>query len=208
MNKFYRFLKFLLKPYYKLFYGLRTLGAENEPKDGALIICANHISNHDVFMIAASIKRQISFFAKKELFDNPLTRWFVNGLRAIPVNRGTVDLHSIHASLDVLNAGGTLGIFPQGTRMPNVIPSPDSAKSGVGLLACRSKCNILPIFIDTSRHRTRIFRRVKLIIGEPISYDALAVEKSNMKEYDRVAKTVFTRICQLGGISVGDGNEG
>lgn len=206
MNKAYRFLQVILRPFYRLFHRLTVVGRENEPQSGACLICANHISNHDVFMIAAALKRQISFFAKKELFDNKLTRWFVKGLGAIPVNRGTVDLHSIRACLDVLKNGGYIGIFPQGTRMPDVTPSPADAKSGVGLLAFRAKSSVLPIFIETKNHRIRLFRRTRLIIGKRISYDELGFTKGGMAEYDRASQSIFCRICELGQIPVGENN--
>lgn len=202
MNKAYRFLQVILRPFYKLFHRLTVVGQENEPKSGACLICANHISNHDVFMIAVSLKRQISFFAKKELFDNVLTRWFVKGLGAIPVNRGKADLHSIRASLDVLKSGGYIGIFPQGTRMPGKVPSPGDAKGGVGLFAYRARSNVLPIFIESKNNRTRLFGRTKLTIGKCISFEELGFTKGGMEEYDRAAKTIFTRICELGGVPV------
>lgn len=202
MNKVYRFFQGLLRPFYKLFHGLTVVGRENEPQSGACLICANHISNHDVFMIAVSLKPQISFFAKKELFDNKLTRWFVNGLGAIPVNRGTADLHSIRASIEVLKNGGYLGIFPQGTRMPEVTPSPADAKNGVGLLAFRGKSNVLPIFIQTKNNRIRLFRRTRLIIGKLMPYEEFGFTKGNMEEYDRASKAIFTRICELGDVPV------
>ena len=105
MNKGYRFLQILLKPFYKIFYRMRVTGLENELPDGPCIICANHISMHDIFLIAVNLKRQIFFFAKKELFKNPLLARFLRSFGTISVNRGTVDLHSITATIEVLRAG-------------------------------------------------------------------------------------------------------
>lgn len=204
MSKIYPFLQSFFRLFYKLFHGLTVVGGENEPTSGACLICANHISNHDVFMIASVLKRRISFFAKKELFDHKLTRWFVSGLGAISVNRGTVDLHAIRASLDVLKEGGYIGIFPQGTRMPAVTPSPADAKSGVGLLAFRAKSSVLPIFIETKNNRIRLFRRTKLIIGKPMPYEELGFTKGNMTEYNSASKAIFTRICELGNVPTGE----
>ena len=85
---------------------MRAVGLENELPDGPCIICANHISMHDIFLIAVNLKRQIFFFAKKELFKNPLLARFLRSFGTISVNRGTVDLHSITQSIDVLKSGG------------------------------------------------------------------------------------------------------
>ena len=67
MTKMYRFLQMIFRPIYKLFFRVEVIGLENELKEGACIICANHISMHDIFFIGTRLKRQIYFFAKKEL---------------------------------------------------------------------------------------------------------------------------------------------
>ena len=72
MTKMYRFLQILFRPIYKLFFRVEVRGLENEMTEGACIICANHISMHDIFFIGTHLKRQIYFFAKKELFKNKL----------------------------------------------------------------------------------------------------------------------------------------
>jgi hypothetical protein len=65
-------------------------------------------------------------------------------------------------------------------------------------MAYRAKSNVLPIYIKTNKHRVRLFRKVTVIIGEPIKYEDLGFEKGGMAEYDAAAKTIFTRICELG----------
>lgn len=198
MNKRYRFLQIILKPFYRLFFRMRAVGLENELSDGPCIICANHISMHDIFLIAVNLKRQIFFFAKKELFKNPLLAKFLRSFGTISVNRGTVDLHSITQSIDVLKSGGYIGLFPQGTRMPGKEPSPSDAKSGIGLMAYRAKSNILPVYIQTKHNRIRLFRRVTVIVGKPILYEELNFTRGGMAEYDAASKLIFERVCELG----------
>ena len=198
MNKGYRFLQILLKPFYKIFYRMRVTGLENELPEGLCIICANHISMHDIFLIAVNLKRQIFFFAKKELFKNPLLAKFLRSFGTISVNRGTVDLHSITATIEVLRSGGYIGLFPQGTRMPDKEPAAEDVKSGVGLIAYRAKSNVLPVYIQTKNNRIRLFRPVTVIIGKPILYDELGFEKGGMAEYDAASKRIFERILESG----------
>lgn len=198
MNKGYRFLQILLKPFYKIFYRMHVIGLENELPDGPCIICANHISMHDIFLIAVNLKRQIFFFAKKELFKNPLLAKFLRSFGTISVNRGTVDLHSITATIEVLQSGGYIGLFPQGTRMPDKEPSTSDVKSGVGLIAYRAKSNVLPVYIKTKNNRIRLFRPVTVIIGKPILYDEFGFEKGGMAEYDAASKLIFERILEIG----------
>lgn len=197
MNKTYRFLQIVLTPFYKLFFRLRAVGLENELPDGPCIICANHISMHDIFFIAASLKRQIYFFAKKELFKNPLLAKFLRSLGTVSVNRGHADLHSITQTISTLREGKTIGIFPQGTRMPGKELAVDDAKSGIGLMAYRAKSNVLPIYIQTKHRKVRLFRKVTVIVGKPILYDELGFTTGGMAEYDAATKLIFGRICEL-----------
>ncbi len=198
INPVYRFLQIVVKPFYKLFFRLEINGRENELPEGPCLICSNHISNHDIVFLAVSLKRQIYFFAKRELFKfkpfGAILKWF----GTISVSRGQVDLKAITQTIDVLKDGGYIGIFPQGTRTHKV-PAPEQAKSGVGLMAYRAKANVLPIHIETKNHRVRMFRKVTVTIGKPISYEELCFEKGGMAEYNEAARVIFTKICELGG---------
>jgi translation elongation factor EF-G len=76
----------------------------------------------------------------------------------------------------------------------------EDAKAGVGLFAFRAKCSVLPIHIKTKNYRVRLFRKVTVIIGKPISYEELGFtsEKGNMAEYNAASRYIFERICELG----------
>ncbi len=197
MNKLYRFLQIVVKPFYKLFFRMEVIGLENELTEGPCLICANHLSNHDILFLALNLKRQIYFFAKRELFKfkpfAAILRWF----GTISVHRGQVDLKAITQTISVLKDGGYVGIFPQGTRTHRD-PVPEDAKSGVGLMAYRAKSNVLPIYIKTKNHRVRLFRKVTVIIGKPISFEEFGFEKGGMAEYNAAATKIFTRICEIG----------
>ena len=198
MTKMYRFFQILFWPIYKLFFRLEVKGLENEMKEGACIICANHISMHDIFFLGTHLKRQIYFFAKKELFKNPILGKILRAFGTISVNRGAGDLKAIKSTIEVLEKGNYVGLFPQGTRIPDKVPSVDDAKGGVGLFAYRSKCSILPVHIKTKNYRVRLFRKVTVIIGEPIPHEALGFEKGNMAEYNAASRYIFEKICELG----------
>ncbi len=200
MTKMYRFFRSLFRPIYKIFFRLEVKGLENELKEGACLICANHISMNDIFFIGTQLNRQIYFFAKKELFKNKLLAKILLSFGTIPVNRGAGDLKAIRSTIDVLEKGNYVGLFPQGTRIPDREPSVDDAKGGVGLFAFRAKCSVLPIHIKTKNYRVRLFRKVTVTIGKPIAYEELgfSAEKSNMAEYNAASRYIFERICELG----------
>ena len=200
MTKMYRFFQCLFRPIYKVFFRVEVKGLENELKEGACLICANHLSMNDIFFIGTHLKRQIYFFAKKELFKNKLLGKILRSFGTIPVNRGAGDLKAIKSTIEVLEKGNYVGLFPQGTRIPDKEPCVDDAKAGVGLFAFRAKCSVLPIHIKTKNYRVRLFRKVTVIIGKPISYEELGFksEKGNMAEYTAASRLIFERICELG----------
>ena len=116
MTGLYRLAKTLAGSLLGIFYPLRISGPRKLP-EGPVVVVSNHISNWDVLTLGRVFDRQICFMAKKELFKNPLLRRIVEGLGAFPVDRGSADVSAIRRSLELLSAGGVVGIFPQGTRV-------------------------------------------------------------------------------------------
>ena len=63
-----------------------------------------------------STKRVVRYMAKKEYFDNKKVAWFFKSAGCIPVDRSKKDENAVKCALDVLNNGGAIGLFPEGTR--------------------------------------------------------------------------------------------
>ena len=194
----------LYRVIYKLFagfvrgvYRVEVTGAENEPLDGAYIACANHLSNVDVLILAAILKRQLRFLAKAELFALPLSKRFFNAVGAYPVKRGTGDVGAIKKTISLLEEGEAVGYFPQGTRCPGRHPALTEAKSGVGLISYRSHAVILPISISNKKYRVLPFHRTYVNIGKPLSFDDLAFTTGTREELNRAAGKIFDSILAL-----------
>jgi 1-acyl-sn-glycerol-3-phosphate acyltransferase len=101
--------------------------------------------------------------AKKELFKIRLVGGVLREAGAFPVDRGRADLSAIRESMRVLNGGGVLGIFPQGTRSAQ--NERTQMHGGAALLEQRSKAPVVPVYIDGPY---RPFRRMNIYIGRPI----------------------------------------
>ncbi len=194
----------LYKVLYDLFAGfvrglfrVQVTGAENEPAEGAYIACANHLSNIDVLILAAVLKRQLRFLAKAELFRLPLSRRIFNALGAYPVKRGAGDVGAIRKTLALLDEGEAVGYFPQGTRCPGKDPAQTEPKSGVGLISYRSRAVILPISISNKKYRIMPFRRTYVNIGKPIAFDELSFTTGTREEINRAAARIFDSILAL-----------
>ena len=130
-------------------------GLENFPRDGAVIVAANHVTNFDVFPMQFALPRVIFFMGKAELFKNPIMDVIVRNLSGFPVQRGEKDLWAMNHALKILRHGQTLGMFPEGTRSKG--RGLQVAKTGTAKLAIEAGCPILPMAITGS---DRFFRRI------------------------------------------------
>ena len=106
----------ILGPFFKWYYKPQIKGTQNIPLKGGVIIAGNHIHLYDQCHTIISTKRNITYMAKKEYFDNWKTRWFFKGVGCIPVDRSKKDVDAVTKATDVLYDESAIGIFPEGTR--------------------------------------------------------------------------------------------
>ncbi len=172
-----------------------AVGAENIPEGGALLI-SNHTSLTDVLVLEVALRRQIRFMAKRELFRIPLLSQLIRALGAYPVDRGGADVRSIKQTVAMIGEGELIGIFPQGTRCPGVDPRETEVKGGAGMIVYRAKAPVIPVFIDNKARRTRAFRRNRVLIGAPVTYEEL-FPNGERRDYEEVARELFDRACAL-----------
>lgn len=166
-QKFYRFVHGALSPLFSLCYLKKATGLENLPQEGGFILCANHLSALDPVCIASRLprKQNLSFLAKKELFENKALRFLISKLGAIPVDRGSADIGAIRSSMQALKNGDCLIIFPQGTRSKDNTPTP--MLSGASMIALRGGVPVIPCYIDGPY---KFFRRIDIRFGAPIDF--------------------------------------
>lgn len=183
----------------RFFSRVKIFGKDNIPKEGSYIVCSNHIAAKDVFILGASCPRQLHFLAKKELFSIPVVGWLLKLLGAVKLDRGGNDIGAIRKSVEVLKGGELLAVFPQGHRYPGVDPRNTEIKGGAALIANRSGCGVIPVFIKTKNNKYRIFRMIEVIFGEPIQNSELGFSSSGRTLYDEVSKMIFSKVLELGG---------
>lgn len=182
----------------RLLFGIRIYGREHIPKEGAFILASNHISYYDPPLVGSYIPRELFFFAKKELFDNKPLGWIIWRTNARPVRRGQMDRQALATSLQILRDGYGLTMFPEGTRSKTKEFLP--AKPGLGLLAAKAACPIVPTYIHGANRMKECFlrrERLSLSYGEPIS-EAWIAERADSKEgYLEITAEVMRRITTL-----------
>lgn len=116
---FYKFVaypvaKVLLTILLILFGPVRLAGKQNVPKQGGVLIVSNHLSDCDPAVIGYALPRGAHYMAKRELFSIPILSTIIRVLQAFPVDRGTADRSAIRKTVELLQAGEAVVIFPEG----------------------------------------------------------------------------------------------
>ena len=156
---------------------------------------ANHISWLDPLTLAICVwDREIHFMGKKELFENKFLGWCFRHLHAFPVDRGNIDMSAIRTAMNVIRDGDTLGIFPEGTRSKTGYMGP--LLGGSALLALKSGCEILPVYIDGRYH---LFRPTRVIVGRPIEMADLRSGRMNKETCDILTHRMEGTFAHLSG---------
>ena len=157
-----------------LMYGLwkpRVLGSWRVPAAGPVILAVNHSHNIDGPMVMGVAPRPTHFLIKKEAFIGPLDP-FLTGIGQVKVDRHSTDRTAIARALGVLEQGGVLGIFPEGTRGEGDFAS---IRAGLAYFAVRSGAPIVPVAVLGSSDRPgRLIKalpplrsRVDVVFGDP-----------------------------------------
>ena len=195
-SKFYKFARGLVKPFVWGIFRVKVLGKENLGYTGRMIMASNHRGLLDTLLIACDIQHQLRPMAKKELFESKLGNKLFTALGAFPIDRGKGDIDAIRAAGKVLQEGGTLIVFPEGTRNRDKKEwSLMEFKNGTSLIAIRNDTAILPVCIATI---PKAFRKNYVVFGKPISYqDVMDPELDKSENTRRLTKAVQQSVQQM-----------
>lgn len=135
---------------------------------GKVIVC-NHVGWVDPLWVGyAVLPRTLHQMAKKELFDHPVSGWFVRSGGGFPVDRGSPSTATIKHAVSLVEQGGLMLIFPVGTRNQDNA----DAKRGAATIALRAKGEIVPAHYDgPDRFRlSHLLRRpvIRITFGAPL----------------------------------------
>jgi long-chain acyl-CoA synthetase len=193
---------------FKLCFRLKVTGIDQLPQHQPFILCPNHASYLDAFLIGAclpaSLQTHIFFMGYRQYFDVPIIRHFIKIGRIIPIDLSANITEAILASAYVLKQGKAICIFPSGVRSANGEVQP--FKKGVGILSKELNVPLVPVYIQGSfdilpigKCRPKL-HAAKIIIGKPMTADRLqSTVKSTAfnDDYDAIAKGIETQVRQL-----------
>lgn len=178
----YRVFKAILAPIFKLWYNPKIINKKALQTEGPIIIAGNHKHLYDQCLTIISTKKIINYMAKKEYFDGKMA-WFFKSVGCIPVNRQIKDNDAKSAAIEVLNNGGAIGIFPEGTRNKTnefLLPF----KFGTVSMAQKTNATIIPFGL-TGDYKFRS-KNLTARFGTPFKVNDLTLEEANNKLYNEV----------------------
>lgn len=161
---------------------ITTTGLEHVPRSGGAVVTWNHSGHVDVVScvwdVVRVLRRQPHVLAKSELWRSPWTRWMVEAVGAVPVDRDsdTGRARSLASAVETLQAGKLVALAPEGTISPSFELLP--FRTGAARMAQQAQVPIVPAVswgthrMVTSGHGFSLRRGYRIPVsvrfGEPI----------------------------------------
>lgn len=196
----------VLKPTFNAMWRIRVTGRENVPTSGPAIVCPNHTSVIDSFLLPAVLPRRITFVGKAEYLDSWKTRHLFPALGMIPIDRsgGDAAQRALDIAADILGDGELFGIYPEGTRSRDGVLH--KGRTGAARLALRTGAPLLPVGIRGTRDIQppgapvpRPFRSCEFHIGRPLDAARYAERADDRLLLRQITDEVMYEIRQLSG---------
>ncbi|HEY3687592.1 MAG TPA: lysophospholipid acyltransferase family protein [Streptosporangiaceae bacterium] len=206
----YRKLKIVVRPVLVALWRPRVTGLEHLPADGPVIVASNHLSLADFVFLGLAAPRHITFVVKGEAFavgglGGRLLTWVLRTMGQLRLERGAGRgaQAALDAGLGVLDEGGVLGIYPEGTRSPD--GRLHKGRTGVGWLALTSGAPVIPVamsgtgkVLPPGAALPRLVR-VAVRFGPPVSLKEYTGQATEPQARRTATDTIMTAIGNLSG---------
>ena len=189
MRKFLKGLFWLMSV---IVYRIKVNGKENLPKDGAALVCPNHVHALDTVLVVVHANRKINVLAKEELFKNGFLRFLAKVFGVYPVKQNSADLGAIKTSLKLLKNEELLLIYPEGTR--NGLEKGKPVKNGPMTIAIKAGVPIVPVGIKGS---FKAFSKITINIGKPMDFTEYKEQVNDKEVVTKLTQDLMKEIVRL-----------
>ncbi|MHA1775896.1 MAG: 1-acyl-sn-glycerol-3-phosphate acyltransferase [Promethearchaeota archaeon] len=166
--------------FFRTFWGYEIKGKENFPEHGGALVIANHQSEFDPFLVGSAVHRKVQWLSKAENFEIPIFRSIIKPFGTIPLKRGQKDEAALTKVRSVLEGGGCVGMFPEGTRSPDGKLGPFRKgaarlclETGVPYVPCAifGAFKVFPKHVNVLGIRWNKGYKISVVIGNPVYID-------------------------------------
>ena len=174
-KKLYKFLKIICTALLKILYRPVAYGTENIPEEGPIIFAGNHIHAVDPVVVMTHTKRMVHYMAKESLFKGIHGKVF-ESIGLIKVYRTKSNPTAVIEAQKVLEQGGAVGIFPEGTRN-RTDKELLKFKHGAVSIAKQANAKIVPFAI---KGKYKVFKKGLIIeFGKVVNVSQMEIEEAN-----------------------------
>lgn len=183
----------------------RAIGVEHIPKEGGLLIAANHASFLDIPLLGCGVPRRVAFLGRQDLFPIPGLNGVLQWLGWIPIRHDRLDRTGFKKAIELIKSGKAVVIYPEGTRTRTGHLMP--GKPGLGMIVAETGCPVLPAYIGGTYEALPMgswrlrFHPVHVTYGLPIDFTDAMQRLPKKDLYRHVSRTVMTRIAELGRVA-------
>ncbi|MCM8795394.1 MAG: AMP-binding protein [Candidatus Omnitrophica bacterium] len=196
---------------FRLCWRLKVKGRKNLPKRGPLLICPNHASYLDGFIVFCGLPLKLAintyFLGYRAIFEHSLLRWAIRIARLIPIDPTTYLMETLQIVAYLLSWGKAVCVFPEGRR--SIDDKIGEFKKGIGILIKELRelnFAVVPVYIRGSHYawpRTRLlprFCRLEIIFGQPKErgfFLESGREKEIKDDYTAIAQGLREEVLKL-----------
>ncbi|MBV8304927.1 MAG: 1-acyl-sn-glycerol-3-phosphate acyltransferase, partial [Acidimicrobiia bacterium] len=149
----YRIVRDSIVLFSRVYWRLRVVGKEKVPQAGPYVLAPVHRSFIDFGIASAATKRRLRYMGKDSLWKSDLFGKLLYALGAYPVHRGGADREALRRTVEVLQGGEPVVIFPEGTRRSG--PEVQELFEGAAYVASKVGVPIVPVGIGGSERALR-----------------------------------------------------
>ena len=211
----YAIVRFLIWLVAKILWRISFEGLENIPRTGAFVMAPVHRSFIDFGLASGATRRPMGYMGKESLWKNKYFGAFISHLGAYPVNRGAPDRESLRRTLELLENGTPLVLFPEGTRRSG--PVIEHLHEGASYVAAKAGVPVIPVGIGGSERALPKGKalprlvRIHILVGEPMVPPPIAAgarhpSRRALREFtgelQKTLQDLFDRAQRTAGVEV------